>query len=102
MHLLDKLSLKQKLLLMLFFPIFGVTVLSLAATVDRYMAYHGLARVERLAQLAGATVTPVPGERANIKVTVPEDIEIITALLQSRMDSGAEENALLTGAHRSG
>ncbi len=66
MHLLDKLSLKQKLLLMLFFPIFGVTVLSLAATVDRYMAYHGLARVERLAQLAGAisaTVDELQHER---------------------------------------
>lgn len=54
MHVLDKLSLKRKLLLMLFFPVFGVTVLSLAATADRYVAYHGLARVERLAQLAGA------------------------------------------------
>ena len=66
MHLLDKLSLKQKLLLMLFFPVFGVTVLSLAATADRYVAYGGLVRVERLAQLAdaiSATVDQLQQER---------------------------------------
>ena len=37
-----------------------------------------------LVQLTGATVTPVPGERANIKVTVPSDIEVVTAVLKLR------------------
>jgi 2-C-methyl-D-erythritol 4-phosphate cytidylyltransferase len=52
-----------------------------------------------LVQMAGATVTPVHGERANIKVTVPADIEIVTALLQSRTASGTEMPALLTASH---
>lgn len=52
-----------------------------------------------LVQMAGATVTPVPGERANIKVTVPADIEIVTALLQSRATPGSDATALLTTGH---
>jgi 2-C-methyl-D-erythritol 4-phosphate cytidylyltransferase len=55
-----------------------------------------------LVQMAGATVTPLPGERANIKVTVPADIEIVTALLQSRATSGTDATALLTASHRPG
>ena len=51
-----------------------------------------------LVQMAGATVTPVPGERANIKVTVPEDIEIVTAMLQSRFGLGVDAAALLATA----
>jgi 2-C-methyl-D-erythritol 4-phosphate cytidylyltransferase len=51
-----------------------------------------------LVQLDGATVTPVRGERANIKVTVPEDIEIITAILQSRASSGSAAPVLLAAA----
>jgi len=49
-----------------------------------------------LVQMAGATVTPVRGERANIKVTVPEDIEIVTALLQSRSAPASNAAELLT------
>jgi 2-C-methyl-D-erythritol 4-phosphate cytidylyltransferase len=45
---------------------------------------EGIIDESLLVQLGGATVTPVPGERANIKVTVPSDIEIVTALLQLR------------------
>ena len=41
-----------------------------------------------LVQMAGTTVTPVPGERANIKVTVPADIEIVTAILEHRAAQG--------------
>jgi 2-C-methyl-D-erythritol 4-phosphate cytidylyltransferase len=52
-----------------------------------------------LVQMAGTTVTPVHGERANIKVTVPADIEIVTALLQSRTASGTEMPDLLTASH---
>ncbi len=63
---------------------------------------EGIVDETLLVQMAGATVTPVPGERANIKVTVPEDIEIITALLQSRATSGNEATALLAAAHRTG
>lgn len=37
-----------------------------------------------LVQMGGRAVTAVPGERANIKVTVPEDIEIVTAILAHR------------------
>ncbi len=55
-----------------------------------------------LVQLAGATVTPVTGERANIKVTVPEDIEIITALLQSRAAPGTDPAALAATARWTG
>ncbi|HEY9286451.1 MAG TPA: 2-C-methyl-D-erythritol 4-phosphate cytidylyltransferase [Candidatus Dormibacteraeota bacterium] len=42
-----------------------------------------------LVQMAGTTVTPVPGERANIKVTVPADIEIVTSILKHRATSGS-------------
>ena len=52
-----------------------------------------------LVQMAGVTVTPVPGERANIKVTVPEEIEIVTALLQSRAASGTDATSLLVPSH---
>ena len=38
-----------------------------------------------LMQMAGATVNAVRGERANIKVTVPEDVEIVTAILAHRI-----------------
>jgi 2-C-methyl-D-erythritol 4-phosphate cytidylyltransferase len=40
-----------------------------------------------LVQMQGATVNPVRGERANLKVTVPEDIEIVTAILAQRAAS---------------
>jgi len=46
-----------------------------------------------LVQTAGATVTPVRGERANIKVTVPADIEIVTAILRHRATSGTYATA---------
>lgn len=46
-----------------------------------------------LVQMAGATVTPVPGERANVKVTVPEDIETVTAMLKSRAASRTDATA---------
>src|SRR5215469_7436608 len=52
-----------------------------------------------LVQMAGATVKPVRGERANIKVTVPEDIEIVSALLQSRSASGSDAAAVLAAAN---
>lgn len=75
--------------------------------LDAYVTHdpwgsEGIIDETLLVQLAGATVTPVPGERANIKVTVPEDVEIITALLRSRADSGSDEGALLTAANRTG
>jgi 2-C-methyl-D-erythritol 4-phosphate cytidylyltransferase len=45
---------------------------------------EGIVDESLLVQMDGATVTPVHGERANIKVTVPEDVEIVTAVLQHR------------------
>jgi 2-C-methyl-D-erythritol 4-phosphate cytidylyltransferase len=59
---------------------------------------EGIIDESLLAQMDGAAVTPVPGERANIKVTVPADIEIVTAILQHRTTSGAEANAPLAAA----
>jgi 2-C-methyl-D-erythritol 4-phosphate cytidylyltransferase len=44
-----------------------------------------------LVQKDGATVIPVPGERANIKVTVPADIEMVTAVLKSRTTAAGTE-----------
>jgi 2-C-methyl-D-erythritol 4-phosphate cytidylyltransferase len=75
--------------------------------LDAYAAHdpwgsEGIIDETLLVQMAGATVTPVPGERANVKVTVPADIEIIAALLQSRATSGNGATALLTAAHRTG
>lgn len=72
--------------------------------LDAYAAHdpwgsEGIVDETLLVQMAGVTVTPVPGERANIKVTVPEDIEIITALLQSRATPATDTAGLLTGAH---
>lgn len=66
--------------------------------LDAYAAHdpwgsEGIIDETLLVQMAGATVTPVPGERANIKVTVPADIEIITAVLESRATSGTDTNA---------
>jgi 2-C-methyl-D-erythritol 4-phosphate cytidylyltransferase len=53
-----------------------------------------------LVQMLGATVRPVPGERANIKVTVPEDIEIVTAILAHRAAlSGRPRNGLVPDLH---
>jgi 2-C-methyl-D-erythritol 4-phosphate cytidylyltransferase len=37
-----------------------------------------------LVQMGGASVTAVPGERANLKVTVAEDLEIVSAILAAR------------------
>ncbi|PKM43475.1 MAG: hypothetical protein CVV05_14835 [Gammaproteobacteria bacterium HGW-Gammaproteobacteria-1] len=59
MRFLSGLRLQQKLLLMLFFPVFGVVVLSLGATLDRYWADRELARMERLTHLAGAVSAAV-------------------------------------------
>ena len=75
--------------------------------LDAYVTHdpwgsEGIIDETLLVQMAGATVTPVPGERANIKVTVPEDIEIITALLQSRAALGTDATGLLTAAQRTG
>ena len=50
---------------------------------------EGIVDETLLVQMAGATVTPVPGERANIKVTVPTDIEIVTAILEHRASLGS-------------
>jgi 2-C-methyl-D-erythritol 4-phosphate cytidylyltransferase len=66
--------------------------------LDAYAAHdpwgsEGIIDETLLVQMAGAPVTPVPGERANIKVTVPADIEIITAVLKSRATSGTEATA---------
>lgn len=36
-------------------------------------------------QMEGTTVTAVPGERANLKVTVAEDLEIVAAVLAARL-----------------
>ena len=47
-----------------------------------------------LVQMGGATVTPVPGERANIKVTVPADVEIVTAILKHRATATTYATAL--------
>ena len=38
-----------------------------------------------LVQMGGSTVTAVRGERANLKVTVPEDLEIVAAVLAARL-----------------
>jgi 2-C-methyl-D-erythritol 4-phosphate cytidylyltransferase len=38
-----------------------------------------------LVQMNGHPVTPVPGERANLKVTLPEDLEIVQAVMSARM-----------------
>jgi len=66
--------------------------------LDAYAAHdpwgsEGIIDETLLVQMAGATVTPVPGERANIKVTVPADIETITAVLKSRTTSGTGATA---------
>jgi len=37
-----------------------------------------------LVQMSGVSVTAVRGERANLKVTVPEDLEIVTAVIAAR------------------
>lgn len=46
-----------------------------------------------LVQMGGAAVTPVPGERGNVKVTVPEDLETVTAVLSARAAAAAEADA---------
>ncbi len=46
-----------------------------------------------LVQMNGAIVTPVPGERANVKVTVPEDIATVTAMLKCRATSRTDATA---------
>ncbi|HET9849394.1 MAG TPA: 2-C-methyl-D-erythritol 4-phosphate cytidylyltransferase [Candidatus Dormibacteraeota bacterium] len=51
-----------------------------------------------LVQMAGTTVTPVPGERANIKVTVPADVEIVTAILEHRAAVSTYATALPASA----
>jgi 2-C-methyl-D-erythritol 4-phosphate cytidylyltransferase len=66
--------------------------------LDAYEAHdpwgsEGIIDETLLVQMAGVTVTPVRGERANIKVTVPADIEIITAILKSRAISGTDTSA---------
>ena len=72
--------------------------------LDAYAAHdpwgsEGIVDETLLVQMMGATVTPVLGERANIKVTIPEDIEIVTALLNSRVTSQKDmTNALPTSA----
>lgn len=53
----------------------------------------GIVDESLLVQMGGATVTPVRGERGNIKVTVPEDMEIVTAVLQSRVASSVDPTA---------
>ena len=63
--------------------------------LDAYEAHdpwgsEGIIDETLLIQMDGATVTPVPGERANIKVTVPADIEIVTAVLKSRTTAGTD------------
>jgi 2-C-methyl-D-erythritol 4-phosphate cytidylyltransferase len=71
--------------------------------LDAYEAHdpwgsEGIIDETLLVQMTGATVTPVPGERANIKVTVPADIEIVTALLKSRATSGMDTTVPLAAA----
>jgi len=66
--------------------------------LDTYAAHdpwgsEGIIDESLLVQMDGAAVTPVPGERANIKVTVPADIEIITAVLKHRATSGTDVTA---------
>jgi 2-C-methyl-D-erythritol 4-phosphate cytidylyltransferase len=46
-----------------------------------------------LIQMGGNSVTAVPGERANIKVTVPEDLEIVMAVLAHRAAAGRPQPA---------
>jgi 2-C-methyl-D-erythritol 4-phosphate cytidylyltransferase len=75
--------------------------------LDAYEAHdpwgsEGIIDETLLVQMAGATVTPVPGERANIKVTVPADMEIITAVLQSRATSGTDATAPLATSRSTG
>ncbi len=72
--------------------------------LDAYEAHdpwgsEGIIDETLLVQMDGVTVTPVPGERANIKVTVPPDIEIVTAVLKSRAASVTEETAQPVAAH---
>jgi 2-C-methyl-D-erythritol 4-phosphate cytidylyltransferase len=50
-----------------------------------------------LMQMTGATVNAVRGERANIKVTVPEDIEIVTAILAHRIGGRAVDSRTSAG-----
>ncbi len=63
---------------------------------------EGIVDETLLVQMIGATVTPVRGERANIKVTVPEDIQIVTALLQSRAAPDRGATALLSAVPSAG
>ena len=42
-------------------------------------------------QMGGTTVTAVPGERANLKVTVAEDLEIVAAVIAARMGTVASQ-----------
>ncbi len=55
-----------------------------SVTRDPLSRGEGIVDESLLVQMDGATITPVHGERANIKVTVPEDVEIVTAVLQHR------------------
>lgn len=55
-----------------------------------------------LVQMNGHPVTPVPGERANLKVTLPDDLEIVRAVLSARLAaSPAAELHRETGAQSS-
>lgn len=63
--------------------------------LDAYAAHdpwgsEGIVDETLLVQMTGAPVTAVAGERANIKVTVPADMEIVTAILESRAASGTD------------
>lgn len=54
---------------------------------------EGIVDETLLVQMAGATVSPVHGERANLKVTVAEDVEIVAAVLAARNGSGGQGDA---------
>lgn len=66
--------------------------------LDAYEAHdpwgsEGIVDETLLVQMAGSSVAAVAGERANVKVTVPADIEIVTAVLGARAAS-AVDNAV--------
>ncbi len=66
MRFLDRMNVTSKLILMLVLPVIGVVVLSVGATVDRYLHYKDIARLERLVRLAvadSAVVDALQAER---------------------------------------
>ena len=79
----------------------GVLAKAFAAALrDKFVGTDEASLVER----TGATVALVPGERRNVKITVPEDLAVVEALLgggtpprQTRVGLGFDVHALVEG-----